>query len=321
VASRAEHRTGDRPVLITGIRGFTGRYLAAELANAGYRVFGTVFDPPRPLREPPPHADETLLPSVEQFDLVEADLLDAEAIAAAIRVIRPRFVIHLAAITHVAYGDVDHMYRVNVVGARNLLAALVASDARPDKVLLASSANVYGNAGIEVIDEATPPQPANDYGVSKLAMEYMARTWLDRLPLLLARPFNYTGAGQSTAFLIPKIVDHFRRRERSIELGNLDVARDFSDVRDVAAIYHRLLESDAVGTVVNICSGAACSLRDVISMLEAFAGYAIRVNVNPAFVRANEIRVLRGSPQRLDALVGAIERRPLSDTLRWMYAA
>jgi nucleoside-diphosphate-sugar epimerase len=188
-------------------------------------------------------------------------------------------------------------------------------------VLLASSANVYGNAVVDPITEDVPPAPANDYAVSKLAMEHAARLHAGRLPIIIVRPFNYTGVGQAPHFLLPKIVDHFRRGARRIELGNLDVARDFSDVRDVVVIYRRLIERAPPGTLVNVCSGAAYSLSDVLDLMAGIAGYRIDVTVNPAFVRANEVRRLAGDTSRLQQLVGPMERTPLAATLRWMYEA
>ena len=203
---------------------------------------------------------------------------------------------------------------------RHLLAALAQLPQPPARVLLASSANVYGNQTGGMLDESTPPQPANDYAVSKLAMEHMARLWMARLPITIVRPFNYTGVGQSADFLLPKIVAHFRRRAASIELGNLDVWRDFSDVRAVADAYCRLLDAPAaVGATVNVCSGQSHSLREVIAMAEQITGHALAVQVNPAFVRANEVKTLLGNPARLHTLIGADWANPLlQDTLRWM---
>jgi nucleoside-diphosphate-sugar epimerase len=233
-------------------------------------------------------------------------------------------VVHLAGIAFVAHANVDLIYQVNVMGSRNLLEALAASTHRPSAVLLASSANIYGNADVPVIDERQAPAPANDYAVSKLAMEYMARLWMDRLPIILARPFNYTGVGQADNFLLPKIVSHFRRGAREIELGNLAIARDFSDVRSVVRSYRGLLANAAQAwsnPAFNICSGHSTSLHSVIGMMEEIAGYKMTVKVNPAFVRSNDVMTLTGSRAKLDEAIGPVEQVPLADTLAWMYRA
>lgn len=289
--------------LVTGLGGFTGRYLAHELEAAGYRVFGTA------------HGNEAL-----GADMYAVDLCDREGLQRLVAEVRPDVVAHLAAISFVAHGDVDAIYRINVVGTRNLLEALSTQNERPRAVLLASSANIYGNADIEVIDESVAASPANDYAVSKLAMEYMARLWMDRLPIVITRPFNYTGVGQGEHFLLPKIVGHFKRGERVIELGNIDVERDFSDVRMVADAYGKLLRRVSAGEVFNVCSGNACSLKEVLAMMAEIAGYEIDVRVNPAFVRANDVKRLQGNPMKLRNVVGSLNSYPLMDTLRWMYA-
>lgn len=188
-------------------------------------------------------------------------------------------------------------------------------------MLLASSANIYGNTDVGVIDENVVAAPANDYAVSKLAMEYMARLWQDKLPLIFVRPFNYTGVGQQENFLLPKIVGHFRRQASEIELGNLQVWRDFSDVRMVARSYRRLLAAAPLGQTFNVCSGQAYSLGEVLEMMGEIAGYQMSVRVNPAFVRANEVLRLVGDNRRLSAAIGPLEPVPLADTLRWMYSA
>jgi nucleoside-diphosphate-sugar epimerase len=185
-------------------------------------------------------------------------------------------------------------------------------------VLIASSANVYGNAAEDLLDETTPAAPANDYAVSKLAMEHMARLWQSRLPIVITRPFNYTGVGQDENFLLPKIVSHFLRKAERIELGNLDVWRDFSDVRAVVSAYRGLLEARPIGQTINVSSGVTHSLREVIEICSEITGHQIITEVNPAFVRENEVKTLCGDNSRLRGLVPEWQTPPLKETLRWM---
>lgn len=307
VVLQAGNEGAGKRALITGLRGFTGRYVAQELAAAGYHVFGTAT-----------HGEQA------GDDVLQVDLCDRDAVHALVAQVQPDVVVHLAGIAFVAHANVDQIYRVNIVGTRNLLDALAAQAKAPSAVLLASSANIYGNAGNAgqgVLGETTPPAPANDYAVSKLAMEHMAQLWSDKLPIIIVRPFNYTGVGQSEQFLLPKIVGHFRRAAPVIELGNLAIARDFSDVRIVAASYRRLLQACPAGQTFNVCSGTAHALSDVIALMSSIAGYQIDVRVNPAFVRAKDVLTLSGDKGRLDGVIGAITPIPLVDTLRWMYEA
>lgn len=291
-------------VLITGVQGFTGRYVAAELHAHDWDVWGIGS-----------HAQ----PGDARYR--QADLLDPHGLARVVDEVRPQAVVHLAAIAFVGHGDAADFYRVNVVGTRNLLAALAPHAQGLQCVLLASSANVYGNATEGVLDEATPPDPVNDYAVSKLAMEWMARLWLDKLPLVIVRPFNYTGVGQSESFLVPKIVGHFRRREPVIELGNLDVWRDFSDVRTTALVYRRLLELAPAGKTFNVGSGRTHSLRNVLELAAEASGRQLEVKVNSAFVRASEVRSLCADTSLLRATLGPWPEMPLADTIRWMLDA
>ncbi|MDK4198606.1 NAD-dependent epimerase/dehydratase family protein [Pseudomonas sp. HR1] len=289
--------------LVTGASGFTGRYLIHALKARDFKIIG--------LGSGSTDADVT----------VACDLTDKAAVAAAVAQAQPDWVIHLAALAFVGHADQEAFYRVNLFGTLNLLEALGSLERQPQRVLIASSANIYGTPGIEVIDESVCPAPVNHYACSKLAMEHMVATWYDRLPIVITRPFNYTGPGQDERFLIPKIVGHFARGERAIELGNLDVSRDFSDVRDLVQAYIGLLDSTHRSSPVNVCSGQATALRTVIQMAEQIAGYAIEVRVNPAFVRANEIPVLRGDDARLRGIVGPRDLIPLQQTLSDLFRA
>lgn len=296
-------------VLISGADSFTGRYLSLVLDQSGHEVHGLV-------RRPVVGG----IAGVKTLHVV--DLGDAFGLLSVVNQVRPNKVAHLAALSFVAHGDVAAIYATNVVGTRNLLEALAASGTSLTSVLLASSANVYGNAVDGVLSESTPPAPANDYAVSKLAMEYVARLYSDRLPIVITRPFNYTGVGQAESFLIPKIISHVRRKAAVIELGNLDVARDFSDVRTVVQLYQRLLDSpSAIGEVFNVCAGKAWTLNEILIIVKAVSGHDFEVRVNPAFVRTNEVKKLLGSRKKLDAAAGLVSEPALQDTLRWMLEA
>lgn len=276
-------------ILLTGADGFTGRHLAHEASRRGFQV----------------------LP-------LQSNLLDASEIASELSARHFDFVVHLAAISAVTHDDELALYQVNLFGTLNLLQALARQRAAPARVILASSANVYGNTALSPISEATPPAPANHYAMSKLAMEYMSAQYRERLPLVTVRPFNYTGVGHDDRFLIPKLVHHFSQRSECVELGNLDVEREFNDVRTVCAVYLDLLQKGGDSEVYNICSGRAYSLTHVIDTLSQLTGHRPQIQVNPEFVRANEVHRLCGDPTKLEACIGAVQHPPLENTLQWM---
>lgn len=275
--------------LVTGSQGFTGRYLCNELRRRGHVV--------APLT---------------------ADVMDRMALTAAIAESAPHIIVHLAAIAFVGGEDFEAFYCVNQLGTFNLLAAAAA--AAPDaRILLASSANIYGNQTGGLLNEDTPPNPANHYAVSKWAMELGARQWSDKLNITMVRPFNYTGVGQGEQYLIPKIVAHFKRRDSLIELGNLDVMRDFGDVRSVVAAYADLAVcADAAGETYNISTGETHNLGAIVEMASQITGHQLDIRVNPRFVRANEVRVLAGDPAKLRSVLPEWKVFPLFETLSWM---
>ena len=291
-------------VLVTGASGFTGRHLVTKLRAAGHRVAGTTARHENAFGHP---------------GLRACDLADAAGVRDLVADVRPDAVIHLAAISFVPHADAAEIYRVNVLGTENLLRALAALEKPPRRVIAASSANVYGNPAVDPVDESACPRPVNHYACSKLAMEHIAATYFDRLSILLTRAFNYTGPGQSEQFLVPKIVAAFRRQDPVLELGNLDVVRDISDVRNVVAAYQALLDVDVDGVAVNICSGHGVHLSEIVDTMAEIAGYRPEVRVNPAFVRSSEIQRLVGSRKRLDGLIGEQTPYSLREILQRMW--
>lgn len=281
-------------VLLTGGSGFTGRYVIRALEEAGHVVVD---------------AEKT----AAAFDLTKP-----ATIPAVLQEARPDYVIHLAAVSFVGHTDATGFYAVNTIGTLNLLDGVAAAGLAPRRIIIASSANVYGNATVESITEGTPPAPVNHYAASKLAMEQLVQTYADRLPIVMTRPFNYTGVGQTASFLVPKLVAHFAQRRPFVELGNLDVVRDFSDVRAFAQAYVRLLTADVPEGVTNLCSGAGRSLRWIVEQLTELSGHRIEVRVNPDLVRATEVHRLVGSSSRMETALGPLPFRDFRDTLAWM---
>ena len=287
-------------VLLTGADGFTGAPFAALATAAGHEVVS-----------------------------LHANLTNPDAVRQEVALVAPHAVVHLAAISFVGHADESAFYSVNTVGTTNLLAALAAlgPQLKPRKVLLASSANIYGNCAALAsgITELQPPAPVNHYAASKLAMEHMAATYFDQLPIVISRPFNYTGPGQAASFVIPKIVAHFAEERPHLQLGNLHVEREYNDVAMVCAAYLQLINHGRAGETYNVCSGQMYTLQQVITLLTNITGHALSVEVNPAFVRANEVHRLCGDPAKLHSLLAqnneSLVSTPLETTLKQMLDA
>lgn len=277
-------------IAVSGADGFTGRHFIEAALKAGH---------------------ETVI--------LRSDLTDRAGLAAEGAELEIDALMHLAAISFVGHQDDRAFYDVNLFGTLNLLDAVAKARRPPRRILLASSANVYGNAAHSPIGESHPTAPVNHYAMSKVAMEVMARVHFPELPLVIVRPFNYTGPGQEPQFIIPKLVDHFRRRAPSVTLGNLHVQREFNDVRFVCDAYLRLLEAPAPAPVYNVCTGETYDLDTVLGMLRDISGHHIEVRVDEKLVRANEVHRLCGDPAALRGAVGPLPQYRLEDTLRWMF--
>ena len=164
------------------------------------------------------------------------------------------------------------------------------------------------------------PKPVNHYGNSKLVMENMIKPYFDKLNIIITRPFNYTGVGQESHFLIPKILSHYKLGKEKIELGNIDVLREFNDVNFVIRSYTERMLSNTHSEIVNVCSGNAISINNILSAMSDISGYEIKVSINPMFVRPNEIRVLKGSAKKMINIVGDFTNElQIENTLKEKY--
>lgn len=291
----------NKKVLITGIEGFTGTYLEDTLVKKGYEVYGTSLN------------------NSTKTNVFTCDITKRIEVETIVKDVAPNFIIHLAAISFVAEKNSSLMYDVNVIGTENLLESLLLLSTKPQKVILASSATIYGNQAHSMLEECMCPKPISHYGFSKLIMEHLAITYFEKLPILIVRPFNYTGVGQDEHFLIPKIIKHYKENLPSIELGNIDVAREFNDVRDIASWYTDLLTSNAINDIVNLCSGKSISLHEIIQHMNCITNRSINIKINPLLVRKNEIKDLFGSNKKLHSLISAQNNISIYETLKTMY--
>lgn len=283
-------------ILLTGATGFTGRHFS-NLAKV----------------------------SSHEIVALQANLNDTLALEAEVNRTAPDAVLHLAGKSFVVSNDDLPYYQVHVIGTVNLLNALSKLAKTPHKVVIASSATVYGNYAFERISEDESAKPMGHYAVSKLATEFLALNFADRLPIVITRPFTYTGPGQNNQFVIPKIVEHFAKRSAYIELGNLNVEREFNDVRMISEAYLRLLHDGRAGEIYNLCSGQSHTLQSVIQLLTNLTGHSIEIRVNPAFVRKNEVHRMSGNPSKINSLFlthnSSLKQYSLQDTLEEMLKA
>ena len=265
-----------------------------------------------------------LLPSLEknqyQVDISEVDITVKEQVSEAMLRIEPDYIISLAAISFVPDDGDESIYAVNTFGAQNILAACLKLPKKPKNIILASSANVYGVQEQEQVDENSIPNPVNHYGCSKWSMEQIAQTYSEQLNITITRPFNYTGIGQDSKFLVPKIVEHFIKKTTVLKLGNIDVWRDFSDVRWIIEAYTKLLSRQNQGlTRVNLCSGNLISIRNIIEVLQQITDHQITVETDIDLVRKADISRQCGSNKKIFELLPNLSSViELKETLKWM---
>jgi GDP-4-dehydro-6-deoxy-D-mannose reductase len=284
--------------LVTGGSGFVGTWLTRHLRAQGDAVIAVDH---------------------------EVDVTDAASVRDVVIGSEPDAVYHLAALTHVgkSWEDPAEVLRVNALGTLNVLEAARAG-ARPVRVLITSSAEVYGNVTEDdlPLTEHSRLAPVTPYGVSKLAAEFLGlQAYLAHgLEVISVRAFNHVGPGQSTDFVISSIASHIVEAQRSggheVPVGNLSPRRDLTDVRDVVRAYRLVVEKGAPGEVYNVCSGRDHSIAEVAAKLLELAGAELELAVDDSRVRPVDTPVLRGDPQKMNAATGWRPEIPLSKTLR-----
>ena len=262
----------------------------------------------------PPHARDGV-----EWEAV--DVLDADAVRTAMTRLAPSAVYHCAGAANVgrAWNRTEATLATNVRGTQFVLEAAVGLR-RPAPVLVPSSAMVYRPAD-RPLAEDDPLQPANPYGLSKLATEMLAgRLVAEGADIRIVRPFNHIGARQSQSFVASdfarQIVEIERgRRDPEIVVGNLEARRELTDVRDTVRAYEMVMAHGVAGRPYNVSSGVAYSIRELLDRLIAHARVAVRIRVDAAKFQPNDLPLLVGNPNRIQTELGWTPSIPLDDTL------
>jgi nucleoside-diphosphate-sugar epimerase len=292
-------------ILLSGATGFLGRHLFRHLESMGQEVFGTSNHP-----------------SMAGSPIFYCDVCDPQAVETVFRQVEPEIIIHCAAISSVTSSAAQDYYRVNTVGTENFVNAALALPKRV-RFMFVSTAGVYGNQDTDRLRETLCPKPVHHYGMSKFCAERVLVNYAEQLDYTIVRPFNIIGEGQSGDFITPKLVDAFYKRMPAIRLGNIKVFRDYIDVSDACELIARLtFSTEAIGQTSNLCTGKPVSIQQLLDMLFYITGYEIKVEVDQAFVRKNEVWRLLGDTEKLASLTGGhLKGLGLEDSLRRMLAA
>lgn len=297
-----------RQVLITGIEGFVGRHLAKHLSSLGHQVIGLYWAEPKPS-----------LPA----KIFKGDICDFEGTKGLLERVKPDGIVHLAGISSVALAQ-EHpskTYEVNSIGTFKLLEA-VRQLKLGCRILLVSSADVYGR-GERPHPETDPAQPLSHYAQSKLLAEELGRFYHRsfEIDVVILRPFAHTGPGQAPFFVFPKVASAIARRERGgddepVEMGDLDVRRDYTDVRDIVRAYELALEHCSSGETYNVTSGHNLRLQDGVEILLSLTERRPTIMPKALKPRPYDIPYLAGDAAKFHAATGWKPEIPIETTLR-----
>lgn len=310
-------------VLITGIGGFVGRYLARLCVQAGDEVHGIL--------RPGSTTDQASFGEIaDDIQLWEADLTDAKTIEETVCYAQPAYVYHLGGQAKVRLDleEARAALDTNVSGTMHVLAAALKVSPRP-RVLVVSSGQAYGGYDQQTaLEETLPPFPTTEYGISKIGAELMAQLYTANhgLETVVSRSFNHTGPGQDTEFVCSAFAHQFAeialgRLEPVLRTGRLDVYRDFTDVRDVVRAYVQLMERGRSGAVYNVCSGVPTEVGSLITMLQEVTGIEVTLERNESLAKKAGRLYHYGSCAKIRDHVGWEPEIDLRVTLHEMFEA
>jgi len=301
---------------VTGSQGFVAPWLIRELTQRGVEVFGI----DRPGRRPAEGSE---------YEGLELDLLQPEAVDRALKKLRPDAIFHLAAQSSAArsFEYPAETLQVNVQTTVSLLEGIRRSAKNETVLLSVGSCEEYGpirDTEDIPVREDHALRPASPYAVSKVAQTLLCLQYHDAyaLPVVCTRSFTHSGPGQSDRFVFSSFARQIAEQERGdpeqpgkLLVGNLAAVRDLSDVRDVARAYVELAEKGTRGEVYNVCSGRGISIEDGLSILRSLSTREVEVEVDPKRLRPLDVPVLVGDVSKLCSLLGWSPSTPVEQTL------
>lgn len=293
--------SSDKIVLVTGAAGFVGSHLVEYFLSRGYsQVHGTTQKP------------DTWLTATLGDKAHVLDLTDPEAVDALVEVIRPDWIVHLAGIASVesSFQNAWPLLETNLK-LQYVLLESVRKSIPQARFLSISSATIYGEAVAsagDLVPESLQPEPNNPYALSKWNQEILGLAYrrMYGLDVITVRPFNQVGPRQTGAFAIPafaqQVVQVERGQKQSVEVGNLEAERDFTDVRDAAQAYELLLEHGVAGEIYNLGRGQGVKMQAVLDLLIQQSGKNIPVEIDPSRLRPVDVPRFVADNQKLRAL-------------------
>lgn len=301
-------------IFITGATGFVGRHLVDLLKSSDFQIHGTCFP------EKTEHCQ-----GLNGVDLIYLDLRKEEKVSNAVKSVKPDWIVHLAAVSNVGYSwkHRKETMETNFMGTFYLLEA-ARRHVPQARVLFISSCEVYGllEPVERALKEEDSPKIASPYAFTKVSGELLCEfyTQIESLDIVISRSFPHAGPGQSADFVFSDWAYQIAKIEKGstepiIKTGNLDVRRDYSDVRDVVRAYVLLLEKGKKGEVYNVCTGEASSLNEILDILLSFSSKDIEVQMDPQKLRKADIPLLLGNNQKIKKEIGWAPEIPLKQTI------
>ncbi len=308
-----------KKVLITGAGGFVGTYLIRALQSSGdYEIFAAVYQ-----------ATSDISSLISADHIIAGDLTNLEFANSLIKQSNPDIVYHLAALS-VVHNSVEKALGVmtgNTAISYNILES-IKQYAPHARFLAICSANEYGAVQDKTkpISETTPLRPLNPYAVSKVTQEMLALQYClaDNLDCVIIRPFNHTGPGQTTDFVIPRLATQFAKIEKGlippiVEVGNLDSVRDFTDVSDMVDGYIKAAELGVKGEIYNIGSGEGHTIQEILDILQTLCSVKVEIKINDSYVRTSDVPILIADASKFKNLTAWSPKVPLIETIKHVY--